>query len=518
MKALMKCLLCLCMILAFCSCSNSTETDNDGPTVQEDDSQYGVIETTELSDTYENGAYRETLQKYDDFAIRFMKHTVTEDDNEIISPLSLYYAMAILANGANGQSRSELETYLGMTVNDLNAFLSAMDQDNSGYTTYYKKANALWFNTSKGLKLNEEFRNTVATYYGDSIFEEDFKDGNKLVADANRWSAKQTDGAIDHILEDDEINQDSLFLILNALVSGEKWLFPFDSKDTYPELFYCHDGTVKTTDMMHQSIDGYWHDSKSEGFLKSLENGTYFLAILPNEGIDIYDYLYAMNKDTFRDYRSSVVYSENMREGGTYGCIEDVHISNISFPKFSYEKEYDLNTSLKKAGLKNIFHPATADFSLMADGDQKLIDQLYVDRIKQKCSIEVNEKEVIAAAVTSVELGLGAGSCDIGKTYYHDIVFDRPFIYVLLCGDSPMFIGVVTDLGEEATGGFVIENIVGSVNIRQKPTTSSEILGETHKGNRFYAYETTEAEGYTWYRIGEDRWVADNGKWFKVVE
>ena len=31
---------------------------------------------------------------------------------------------------------------------------------------------------------------------------------------------------------------------------------------------------------------------------------------------------------------------------------------------------------------------------------------------------------------------------------YHDIVFNRPFIYALLMGDTPMFIGLVTDLGK----------------------------------------------------------------------
>ena len=521
MKKLLGILLCFSMLICFCSCS--PKTGGKGATLedpQEDDSVYGTIETVQLTDFYQSRSdYYTAMERYDDFAIRFMKDAVTQNDNEIVSPLSLYYALAILSNGASGTSRSQLETYLGMTVNDLNGFLQMMDENNSGYNTYYRKANALWFNTANGLKLKDEFYQTITEHYGDSVFEEDFKDGSALTTKANDWASRMTDAAIDHILEDGEIDQDTAFLILNALASGEKWSFPFKSQDTYPEVFTAYDGTVKTTDMMHQTFDGYWHDSKSEGFVKTLENGTSFLAILPNEGIDVYDYLYSMNKDTFKDYERNVVYTENFRNSsGMWGCIEDIHITNLAFPKFKYEKEYDLNTALKKAGLKDIFHADTADFSQMAEGEEVLVDQLYVKKIKQKCTIEVNEERVYAAAVTTVEGGLGAGGCDIDKIYYHDIVFNRPFIYALLMRDTPMFIGVVTDLGEEAKDGFVIENIIGSVNIRQKPTTSSEILGETHKGDRFYAYETTEAEGYTWYRIGENRWVADNGKWFKKGE
>ena len=52
------------------------------------------------------------------------------------------------------------------------------------------------------------------------------------------------------------------------------------------------------------------------------------------------------------------------------------------------------------------------------------------------------------------------------------------------------------------------------INVRLEPSTESEIVGSVSKDEYLRFFEQKEAEGYTWYRIGEDRWVADSdGKW-----
>ncbi len=67
----------------------------------------------------------------------------------------------------------------------------------------------------------------------------------------------------------------------------------------------------------------------------------------------------------------------------------------------------------------------------------------------------------------------------------------------------------------------IITPVTNSIRIRSKPSTSGEKLGVLRPvdGYNYYrslfVYEKTENEGYTWYRIGEDRWVADDGSWYK---
>ena len=62
------------------------------------------------------------------------------------------------------------------------------------------------------------------------------------------------------------------------------------------------------------------------------------------------------------------------------------------------------------------------------------------------------------------------------------------------------------------------------INVREKPDTSAKVVSVLRNSGTEewefyysqYVYETTEAEGYTWYRIGTDRWVADHGNWYDV--
>lgn len=50
-----------------------------------------------------------------------------------------------------------------------------------------------------------------------------------------------------------------------------------------------------------------------------------------------------------------------------------------------------------------------------------------------------------------------------------------------------------------------------NLNSRAKPGTNGTKLVQVEKGTEYPVYEIAENEGYTWYRIGEGRWIADKG-------
>lgn len=62
-----------------------------------------------------------------------------------------------------------------------------------------------------------------------------------------------------------------------------------------------------------------------------------------------------------------------------------------------------------------------------------------------------------------------------------------------------------------------IKVITDNLRIREKPTTTSKIMGYTVKHKTYDFYETTTKEGYTWFRIATNKWVADNGHWVKIL-
>ena len=55
------------------------------------------------------------------------------------------------------------------------------------------------------------------------------------------------------------------------------------------------------------------------------------------------------------------------------------------------------------------------------------------------------------------------------------------------------------------------------IKVRTSPGLNGNDTGERlYNGDSVTVYEETQADGYTWYRIGENRWMADNGKSFGV--
>ena len=73
---------------------------------------------------------------------------------------------------------------------------------------------------------------------------------------------------------------------------------------------------------------------------------------------------------------------------------------------------------------------------------------------------------------------------------------------------KPVITGEVTAI----IGSVTIK--VTNLNSRSIPSTSGEKLAKVKDGQTYTVYDIAYGEGYTWYRIGEDRWIADqDGKW-----
>lgn len=65
-----------------------------------------------------------------------------------------------------------------------------------------------------------------------------------------------------------------------------------------------------------------------------------------------------------------------------------------------------------------------------------------------------------------------------------------------------------------------LEILADSIKIRIQPSTSAlEENKRAKKGEVYDYYEVVENEGYTWYRIGDFGWIADqDGEWIKTLD
>ena len=58
-----------------------------------------------------------------DFGLRLFRQAAQPETNTLISPLSVLYALSMTANGAQGNTLSQMESVLGMPVEELNTWL-----------------------------------------------------------------------------------------------------------------------------------------------------------------------------------------------------------------------------------------------------------------------------------------------------------------------------------------------------------------------------------------------------------
>ncbi len=349
----------------------------------------------------------------------------SKDVNVLISPLSIQLALAMTANGADGETRDEMEALLGgeISLEDLNEYLYSYAKNlPSAEKHKLQIANSIWFRDDEGrLQVEKDFLQTNADYYGAQAYKAAFDD--QTLKDINSWVKNNTDGMIDSIL--DQIDEDAVMYLINALVFDAEWQHVYDKSDVYKGKFTNIGGTEKQVDMMHSEETVYLQDEYATGFMKPYSGSKYsFAALLPNEGVDIYEYIAGLTGEELMETLST----------------PQLGMVMATLPKFSYEYELTMNDVLKELGMPSAFNSDTADFSKMAHSSR---GNIFIGEVLHKTFISVDELGTKAGAVTKVEMN------DESAPMSEWVVnLNRPFVYMIIDNEAnlPVFIGTVMEL------------------------------------------------------------------------
>lgn len=360
-------------------------------------------------------------------AVELFQSSVLEskDENVLISPLSIQLALAMTANGANGNTKAEMEALLGgeISLEDLNEYLYSYVNNLPSAEKYKLQiANSIWFRDDEGrLQVEKDFLQKNADYYGAQAYKAAFDD--QTLKDINNWIKDHTDGMIDSIL--DQIDEDAVMYLINALVFDAEWQHVYDKSDVYKGKFTNIGGTEKQVDMMHSEESVYLQDKNAIGFMKPYSGSKYnFAVLLPNEGIDIYEYIAGLTGEELMETLST----------------PQLGMVMATLPKFSYEYELTMNDVLKELGMPSAFSGDTADFSKMAHSSR---GNIYIGDVLHKTFISVDELGTKAGAVTKVQM-----NDESAPMSEWAVTLNRPFVYMIIDNETklPVFIGTVMDI------------------------------------------------------------------------
>jgi serine protease inhibitor len=140
-----------------------------------------------------------------------------KDKNVLVSPLSVYLALAMAYNGSGGETRDAMARVLraeGLTLEDFNRAVASLQKSLTDADPKVKLAiaNSLWVN--EPVRFHEDFlKRSRDTFQAESV-SLPFRDPATLRR-INDWVSRNTNGKIEKIL--DEINPEMLGYLINAV-------------------------------------------------------------------------------------------------------------------------------------------------------------------------------------------------------------------------------------------------------------------------------------------------------------
>lgn len=345
-----------------------------------------------------------------------------DKENICLSPLSAQFAMAMVANGAEGKTRTEIldAMQLGDSANIKGRKLLNDIAEKTVWNEHgdVRIANSIWI--KDGFDVKQKFVDTNKEYFDALVENAEFN--QETVKRVNEWCKENTNGKIESIL--DRFTDSDRMLLINALYFKAAWSKPFQERNTTKKKFTTEKGEeIEVPMMMMRYNEQFYKDDVVAMVSKRLQGGYSMLFILPGEGVkcdEAAEYV-AKDFDTLL---------KNME-------VTDV---NLSLPKFTTDFGMSLKNTLANLGIKRAFG-GKAQLGGISD------EALYISDVVQKTYINVNEKGTEAAAVTMAVAGL----LSMRPSKIEVITFDRPFIYAIIKdnGNQVMFAGKVGNPNEK---------------------------------------------------------------------
>ncbi len=389
MKTIKKLLFVFALIVALASCNND-------PITTIEDAKPLVLKV-EL---------QKRVNQDNTFAFDLLKQTmdISKEANVTVSPLSVSIALGMTWNGADGTTKSEMETALkmsGLTASQINEYYKIMQTGlpTIDPTTKLSIANSIWYQKDFGVK--SDFLSINKENFNAYIKELDFSQA--WAKDTiNNWCSAKTKGLIPTII--DEIPSNAVMYLVNAVYFKGIWSQKFDKKSTTESTFTNEAGNGISVNMMHQQDTlGYASDEMAQYVDLTYGNKAFSMTVIvPEYGKTVSDILNYLTIEKWNE---------------TIGNLRQREII-LHLPRFKSENKFTLNEPLKTMGMPTAF-TENADFSKISDA------KLMISKVLHKTYIAVDEDGTEAAAVTAVEM------IKTSMPVIPEVRANRPFIFVI---------------------------------------------------------------------------------------
>ena len=248
----------------------------------------GCGNNTNTDDTIDNDPIV-VDNKVKDFDLAFLK-LENKETNLIYSPLSIKYCLAILSEGANGDTKAQIDNLLDGYVPKT-------------YTNSKHLSLANLVAIKDDIEVNPEFEEVLGDKYRIGVTKESFSDPTNI----NNWIDKKTFGMIDNYI--DSFDSNLKFLILNALAIDMDWVNKIQNH------FYYYGDHIFYGKHINQYAEGIYTPMAFNG---KIVKGTEFTTVCNR-----YDIINSLGEENIRktvgsDLRQHLEANSNLLESMEY--------------------------------------------------------------------------------------------------------------------------------------------------------------------------------------------------------
>lgn len=359
------------------------------------------------------------------FADAFTARAVAEygGDNLVVSPISVYSALAMAAECADGSTREEILSAMSVDYEllrseFLNLYRSVLKETD---TAKIKLINSVWVNESVPIKSTGV--EALSEGYGAYSYYADFTNDNEAANLAVQHFVKeQTNGLID---ADFDLAKNTYFALINTLYFKDNWNLDGSKLSLTDERysFKNSDGSTTETNLMngyYNSVRAYEGENFTSCYTTTY-SGYRLMFIVPKDGFEVAD----------------VMTEENLAEakGADYSGFDDENMvsyhTRCVFPAFTAESDLKIKGILQDMGIEELFDKDNgADLSNMFDTEDDTV--LYSPEVTHIAKLEVDRRGIEGAAVTVIPANGESGAPDLEyMDVYLDFLVDRAFGFVI---------------------------------------------------------------------------------------
>lgn len=332
--------------------------------------------------------------------------TINRDDNIVFSPYSIYSAFAIVYEGSEGDTKSEMQKIFGFLEGFEPNFAWIYNRINEQKYVELRTTNAIWI--QKDFPVYDEYKNNIRKYFGAELRLLDFRndpEGSRKTI--NNYISKKTKGKITELLSPGTINQYTRMVITNVVYFKGSWKYKFDKSKTQDYDFWINENTkikVKMMCMEPKNTEFNYFENEEVQMIELSYKGdeSSMIIILPkNYSSDI---LNSISYEKYKEWKNSMV---------------SLEAKKICIPKFEIRNKYDLKDILMKMNLTKVF-------TLEADLSKISNDQLFIDTAIHEAYIKTDEEGTEAIAIT-----VGRVIASSAPLRYIVFIADHPFMFII---------------------------------------------------------------------------------------